>query len=243
MKVERALNDPDGVRVQYASEVGLAARKAAYRETTGADALQVTFDAVVETTPARVLEVGCGEGELAERLVREAGAVVTAIDQSPRMVELARARGVNASAADVQDLPFEDESFDVVVAAHMLYHVPDLDRGLEGLARVLVPGGRLVATTNAADHLQELLELGGVERPELTFGAENGAQLLEPHFVAVERRDAFGTVTFRDIGLVRAYFGSSDRLAEGLARLPEELETPLVARRCPVVFVATKAAA
>ena len=45
------------------------------------------------------------------------------------MVELARARGVDARVGDVQALPFEDESFDAALAAWMLYHVPDVERG------------------------------------------------------------------------------------------------------------------
>jgi len=59
----------------------------------------------------------------------------------------------------VQSLPFADESFDTAVAAWMLYHVPDIDRGIAELARVLAPGGRLVAVTNSELHLHELREL------------------------------------------------------------------------------------
>jgi hypothetical protein len=54
----------------------------------------------------------------------------------------------------------------------------------------------------------------------------------------VERQDAHGTVTFRDIDLVRSYFASSERLTGALDRLPAALDGPLVARRLPVVFVA-----
>ena len=89
----------------------------------------------LDVAPQSVLEVGCGEGELAERVQRELGAEVVALDQSERMVELTRRRGVDARVGDVQDLPFPDECFDVAVAAWMLYHVPDLDRGLGELAR------------------------------------------------------------------------------------------------------------
>ena len=89
-----------------------------------------------------MLEVGCGEGELSERLQRSLGVEVIALDQSGRMVELTRKRGVNAVVGDVQQLPFEQGSFDVVVAAWMLCHMPDLDRGLAEIARVLRPGGR-----------------------------------------------------------------------------------------------------
>jgi SAM-dependent methyltransferase len=187
-----------------------------------------------------VLDVGCGEGELAEKLTRESGAAVVAVDQSPRMVELTRARGVDARVADIEDLPFWDGSFDAVVAAWMLYHVPDLARGISELARVLAPGGRLVAVTNGADHLKELFALGGIERWEVPFDAENGADLLGAEFARVERIDVDGTVLFADIEAVRSYYASSARLEAYLDRLPAELDEPLVARRRPVVFIATK---
>jgi SAM-dependent methyltransferase len=234
----RRLNDPLHVSQQYETEDGLAARKRVYRNVTGLDAHALALEAVLETGPRRVLDVGCGEGELAERLAVDSD--VVAVDQSPRMVELTAARGVDAVVADVQQLPFADCSFDVVLAAWMLYHVPDLEQGLTEIARVLRPGGRLVATTNAVDHLEELLALGGLSRWDLPFATENGVELLSRHFETVERRDGFGTVTFDDIAMVRSYFESSERLAPGLGRLPATLPEPLVARRCPTVFVATK---
>jgi SAM-dependent methyltransferase len=240
MSVVRGTNDPAYVRAQYKTEVGLAARKAAYRDVAGQDASQVAFDAIVAGRPSRILEVGCGQGELAERLTHESDADVVAVDQSERMVELTRARGVDVRVADVQELPFADESFDAALAAWMLYHVPDLPRAIGELARVLVPGGRLVAVTNAADHLRELFALGGIERWDVPFGAENAAELLAPRFVTVERIDVDGEVVFEDIQAVRAYYASSARLEAYLDRLPAELDEPLVARRRPVVFIATK---
>ena len=229
------------VREQYASEAGLAARKAIYTEVTGPDAREIVFEAVAAVEPRSVLEVGCGEGELAERLQRALGVAVVAVDQSERMVELARARGVDARLGDVQELPFDDGSFDVAVAAWMLYHAPDLDRAVGELARVLRRGGRLVAATNASDHLREMLSLAGlVEAFDFSFRAENGAEILGRHFAHVETRDASGTVTFRDAEQIRSYLRSSARLSEGVARVPE-LTEPLVARRRPVVFVAEKA--
>jgi SAM-dependent methyltransferase len=235
--VVRRLNDPEHVARQYETEDGLAARKAVYRDVSGPDARELALAAVLKEGPERVLEVGCGEGELAEHLSRVVAEFV-AVDQSPRMVDLTRARGVDALVADVQDLPFDDDSFDAVLAAWMLYHVPDVDRALSEIARVLRQGGRLVATTNGCEHLSELLALGGIERWDLPFGGENAAEVLGRHFATVERQDAYGTVTFSDIEVVRSYFGSSERLAHAVEHLPETLDSPLIARRLPVVFVA-----
>jgi SAM-dependent methyltransferase len=233
------LDDPSSVRKEYATEVGLAGRKAAYRFAEGPDARQVAFDAVAEAAPQRILEVGCGEGELAERFVRELGCEVVAIDQSERMVELTRARGVGARVADVQDLPFGDGEFDCAIAAWMLYHVPDVDRALAELARVLRPGGRLVAVTNSAEHLGELFDLLEKERARMNFGGDNGAELLRGHFSSVERREAYGWVAFPDRDAAQSYVDASAQLFGG-SQLPE-LEEPLRVRRAPIVFVADKA--
>jgi len=237
--VVRGANDPAYVRGQYADELGLRARKSVYADVAGLDARDVALAAVVDALPRRVLEVGCGEGEFARRLVHELDIELIALDQSLRMVELARAAGVDARVGDVQQLPFPAGSFDVAVAAWMLYHVPDLDRGVAELARVLRPGGRLVAVTNYEDHLHEMFRLVGISRWELPFGGENGTQLLARHFERVEHFDADGTVTFHDADSVRGYLSSSERLAGYVDKVPE-LEEPVVARRRPVVFVADK---
>ena len=233
------LDDPAHVRAQYETEHGLAARKSIYKGSAGTDARQVVFDAVAEVQPRRMLEVGCGEGELAARLADELDAELVAIDQSARMVELARARGVDARVGDVQALELDDGSFDVVVAAWVLFHVPGLDRALAEISRVLAPRGRLVAATNQADHLAEMYDLVGADRAPLPFGAERGSEQLGLHFARVERRDADGTVTFATADAIRRYLGSSERLARYAERVPE-LSEPLVARRRPVVFVADK---
>jgi ubiquinone/menaquinone biosynthesis C-methylase UbiE len=156
------LNDPALVRRQYETEAGLSTRRDAQtRFLEGTNAFDVAVAAVEELRPERVLEVGCGMGEFAERVRRETGAEVVATDLSPRMVELTRERGIDASVADVEELPFADGEFDCAAANWMLYHVADLDRALAELRRVLRPGGVLVATTIGAEHMADVWELVG----------------------------------------------------------------------------------
>jgi SAM-dependent methyltransferase len=210
------LHDPELVEREYATETGLLSRRSLYADAVyegSAGPLEAAFAAVEEARPRRVLEVGCGPGEMAERIASELSAEVIALDISSRMVELALARGVDARVGDVQALPFENESFDCALAAWMLFHVPDLDRGLSELARVLTPGGRLVAVTNSERHLAEARELAGIDMTgRLSFSRENGEAALERHFASVERRDVDGWVTFEDRSAVQRYIDTLDAL-------------------------------
>ena len=192
------------MRREYASEERLLARASIYAGT-GLDANDALIDTIAERNPDDVLEVGCGPGRLAERLRVERGIRVTAVDTSERMVALARARGIDARLGDVHTLAFGDASFDVVIAAWMLYHVADLDHGLREIARVLRPGGALIATTNSEQHLGEMWRLVGLDGYPLPFNAENGAAILGRHFAHVDQQDVSGTVNFPDREAIRNY--------------------------------------
>ena len=206
-----SLVDPELVRREYETEAGLEARSSVYRELTGLTAPEIAFRAVEESVPARMLEVGCGWGDFSARVAAELGVDVVASDISPRMVELARERGVDARVGDVQELPFADGEFDCAAANWMLYHVPDLDRALAELARVLAPGGRLIAATNGLRHLGELWALVGRDRANepVRFFAETAEPALRRHFADIERSDVEKTVVFSGAAAVRHYIASS----------------------------------
>jgi SAM-dependent methyltransferase len=234
------LNDPELVRRQYAREHGLAVRRdSQLRFREGPDAFDVAFAAVAETEPRRVLEVGCGMGNFAERVARKTSAEVIATDLSPRMVEIARERGLDARVADVQELPFGNDEFDCAVANAMLYHVEDLDRALIELARVLEPGGRFVAVTIGAEHMGELWELVGYRLPERPFSRENGAEHLGRHFREVRRQDVDAELVFPDSSAVHHYVESTIFSDEVSRPLPE-FEGPFRSGVRATVFVAER---
>jgi len=231
------LQDPTKTAENYATEDNLRARQALYEEVEGEHAHDVLRRVIAARRPERVLEVGGGPGELAEWMDEELAADVAFVDLSPRMVELARARGVAAQQGDVQELPFTDGCFDTVVAAWMLYHVPDLDRGLREITRVLVPGGALVAVTNSVEHLSELRALMHYERAVEPFNRENGEQLLSPHFAAVERHDVDAKVIVRRLEQLEAYRRS---IPVATRPIPRDTELPFITWTRVSIFVATR---
>jgi ubiquinone/menaquinone biosynthesis C-methylase UbiE len=168
----------------------------------------------------RVLEGGCGPGDLwrqnLERL--PADLRVCLGDYSTGMLETARTalenrQGFGFTALDVQRLPFPDASFDLVVANHMLYHLPDIRAGLSELNRVLRPGGRLCAATNGLGHMAEIHELlqqfnpqaDGLTSETRRFSLENGQSQVGEFFQAVQVQIFDEHLRVTEPGPLRAY--------------------------------------
>jgi SAM-dependent methyltransferase len=210
------MSSPEAVRRQYATEGNLQTRLSVWHpDADGHDPSQVALDAVVGAAPPRMLEIGCGTGGFAARVLDALpGVDLVAVDQSERFVELACARGVNAHVADAQALPFGDSSFDLVAAMWMLYHVPDLHRGLAEVRRVLRPGGTFVAVTNGDEHVAELRRAVGRPAVVTHFSSENGEAALGRHFSDVRREELRPRAVFPDHAAAVAYLDSSDEPSE-----------------------------
>jgi SAM-dependent methyltransferase len=234
------LNDPALVRAEYGTDERFR-RRSLYEWAIyeGPDPREHALLALHEGRPDRILDVGCGTGESAARAASVLGAAVVGLDQSERMVELTRARGIEAVVGDVQDLPFADGEFDAVTASWMLYHVPDLDRGLAEIARVLRPSGRLVALHNGERHLHELW---GVDHDD-TFTAEKGLAALARHFASVEAREVRGAAIFVTRENLRGYLSAFETLhRKDETWRADELAVPLRVTCLNSILIAEKRA-
>jgi SAM-dependent methyltransferase len=225
--------------VQYGDDERLKARANIHLKYSTATTRWFPWLASQIDWPPRgdVLEVGCGPGWL----WAEAGDVVandlrlTLTDLSPAMVRLAGDRVRSATSlhvvdervADVQNLPFADGSFDVVVANFMLYHAPDPSRAVAEIARVLRPEGCLLAATNGPGNLRVFNEIaaevwGDKARrdPTACFGAVSGADVLRANFPHVEWHHFEDTLRCTNGDDVLAYITSHP---PGEGATPEQL--------------------
>lgn len=172
-----------------------------------------------------VLDVGCGSGDLLHEMARAGTGwrALVGFDFSPGMAAKAarttHGLPVQFFVGDAQAMPFPQELFDVVMARHMLYHVPDIGQAVAEAARVMRSGGRFLALTNSAHSMPELAQIRAraAERFEINyrpggiisrFSLENGTELLQPHFQELEVRTLPGLLRFPTAQPLVDYFAS-----------------------------------
>ncbi len=172
-----------------------------------------------------VLEVGCGPGLLWTSIAAllphfhltltdlSEGMLATARDVVERIGSIDVA---SAQVCDAQQLPFPDDAFDVVVANHMLYHVPEPARAAAEFARVLRPDGLLLAATNGPDHLDVIADISrrvfgwsSLDFVDRRFGRSNGSSILGTAFEEVVWYHHPGRLVCDDPDAVVAYMLSS----------------------------------
>lgn len=154
---------------------------------------------------SKILELGCGDASLWAKNFNNIPEQwdITLTDFSSGMLEDAKKNLDNKALrfdfeiVDAQSIPYEAESFDVVIANHMLYHLSDIDTALSEIYRVLKPGGYFFASTVGKNHMAEMRNIASefdsdtltsVGWKSLTqkFQLENGMEYLEKYFKDVK---------------------------------------------------------
>jgi ubiquinone/menaquinone biosynthesis C-methylase UbiE len=159
------------------------------------------FDQLKLDEGCKLLELGCGPGFLwrGNRQRIPASWQITLSDFSAGMLAETRQQlGEERFAyqvADAQALPFDNASFDAVIANHMLYHIPNLAQALGEIQRVLKPNGRFYASTIGSEHMHELDALLAQAayspawqnfKHNAPFTLENGEKVLAPFFSQIK---------------------------------------------------------
>jgi SAM-dependent methyltransferase len=146
-----------------------------------------------------VLELGCGNGALWTENLKEIpkDIKITLSDISDGMLRDTR-RNISQNderfsyeSFDCQSIPFDNWSFDLVIANHLLFYCDDITKVCKQVLRVLKPGGRFICSTYGADHMKEISQLVqefdsrivlSAEKLYENFGLENGIDILKPFF-------------------------------------------------------------
>lgn len=151
----------------------------------------------------KVLEIGCGDGSLwtnnLDRIPENID--ITLSDISEGMLrDTRRSLGKKDSrfsfkAFDCHHIPYEDESFDLVIANHVLFYCDDIPQVCHEVQRVLKPSGRLLCSTYGKKHMQEITQLVQAFDEHIVlsadklyehFGRENGEDILKSHFSKIQ---------------------------------------------------------
>lgn len=241
---------PERLRAQYGDAGNLDARIALHARysTNPYGFYRWVLDQIAAPAGAAVLDAGCGSARLwsgnAARI--PAGWRITLADFSPGMLRDARrtVAGLRPQFAllnaNLQDLPLADGAADVVIANHMLYHVPDRPRAYAEIRRVLRPGGLLVAATNGRSTMHEYDQLvarftpdpaARSFQPAESFSLETGGAELAAQFDSVELRRYEDALEVPEAAPLVAYAASSGRMApDQLAAMGDFLAAEIAER-------------
>lgn len=195
-----------------------------------------TLDAIEWAGDEVLLDIGADGGRCYARLMQaQPDIAYFALDLSPEL--LRNHPGSDClTRGDAMRLPYGDDSFDIVMANHVLYQLSDIEAGLAEIKRVLKPDGRLLAAADSLQNLPELqvlmrraivlLSKNGVQLnspglPSDAFALENGTRILARHFYAVVRHDLPGQLVFDDVEPALEFLESMREMRQ--AALPDDV--------------------
>lgn len=188
---------------------------------------------------ARVLELGCGTGSMwkgHDELIKKCSELVLS-DFSDAMVETTRQTigelpNITYRSIDIQNIPYDDATFDVVIANMMLYHVPDLTKGLSEVQRVLKPNGKFYCATygehGIIEYLSKLLGEYGVEdNVNKNFTLQNGEAILSSVFKNIKKVNYEDSLAVTNISDLVDYIYSLSNMSALSSQPREKIQTLL----------------
>ena len=239
-------NTSEYVKKQYENDKNLSARGQLHAKY-GTNKCQSLFDWLFEkyefADNYRILELGCGNGNQWENRIEQLpnGCTLMLSDFSDGMVKIVWEKYSNhknmlAQKIDIQDIPFPDNCFDIVIANYMLYHVPDLNKGLSEVKRVLKPSGKFYCATNGTGGMKAYINnafkqinpqsIAFIE--ESSFSLQNGKALLIKYFKTVQRvdyEDSLSVTNTQDLmNWIKSSIAASESSEEDLNNLYDYFE-------------------
>ncbi len=195
------------IKEQYKNTINLKLRKSLHEKySVNKFGFQKwMFEQYPFRTKIKVLELGSGRGELWDYyfendILQGYEMDITLSDFSDGMVDYLQhsylGKKISIKKIDILDIPFEKDTFDLIIANSMLYHVKDIDLALSEVKRVLKKEGLFYCSTFGMNGMTQYLyhaldELGIPYNHEsnISFTLQNGMQLLKKQFSKVERCD------------------------------------------------------
>jgi ubiquinone/menaquinone biosynthesis C-methylase UbiE len=210
------------IKEQYASSKNLEARMSIYQYA--ADAKTFSKWLAEQIAPAdhlKILELGCGTGVLWKDLKDSfQHCEIHLSDLSEGMLASAKENlGEDVfryEIIDFHNIPYPDQTFDIIISNHNLYHASDLNKVLGEISRVMKDQGVFYSTTNSVEHLASLRKLINITDDTLwpnsvltsIFGAETGIEILSNYFQYTDRRIYQNELQIKDPAPVINYFMS-----------------------------------
>ena len=226
--------NPSRVKEQYKNSDNLDARIRLHSFNTNKTDWSIWFFEKMDIPEnGRILELGCGNGMLWQKnahSVRE-NWDITLSDFSEGILESAK-QNISSDKfkfeiIDIQNIPYEDETFDVIIARHMLYHVPNIGKAICEVRRILKSDGKFYVSTNGIEHMQELENLVksydanidlNLKKFAVRFGLENGCDILKKYFDNVSMEEFNGRIVVDKAEYVVGYVASINRMLSDLSQ-------------------------
>lgn len=209
---------------QYKNANNLADRRKLFQYGTNSEPLWYWVAKQYVMAPgAKILEVGCGSGEFWQEAIKviPKNCTITLTDFSAGMLESAKKNleyipNCTFEVADVENLLYKSETFDVVFAHLMLYHAASPERGVEEIRRILKPSGFAGILVSAESNMQFLFTLLGCENPRqaVRFSTEIALQVLPKYFSTIKHRIYQNSLKISEIEPLITYVRSLSKMDE-----------------------------